>query len=287
LNANSKTATHGVNEFADLTDEEFNTRLGLHPKGLEGREDKYEERAFDIDTPLADLPKSLDWRDAGVVGSPKDQKSCGSCWTFAATGSVEINCHISSGKEFILSEQELVDCAKEKYDDKTYWDCNGCKGGWMSAALQYNHEHIGQSLEDDYPYTALDHDCDFNNAINNDHYCHARDVFNFPENDVVSFRNAIQEGAVSIGVSTVGWKSYFGGIMSAEECHGEITHGVVAMGYGHDDELDMDYWLIRNSWGPRWGESGFVRVQRDFENFANNGCNSAEINSYARVPAEE
>lgn len=34
------------------------------------------------------------------------------------------------------------------------------------------------------------------------------------------------------------------------------------VGYGTDPLLG-DYWLVRNSWGTRFGEDGYIRVRRD------------------------
>jgi hypothetical protein len=38
---------------------------------------------------------------------------------------------------------------------------------------------------------------------------------------------------------------------------------VQLVGYGHDSILNKDYWIVRNSWSPQWGEHGFIRLSRD------------------------
>ena len=43
-----------------------------------------------------------------------------------------------------------------------------------------------------------------------------------------------------------------------------VDHAVVLVGYGVD-ELGGPYWKIRNSWGESYGESGYVRVERETE----------------------
>jgi len=41
-----------------------------------------------------------------------------------------------------------------------------------------------------------------------------------------------------------------------------LDHGVLLIGFGTDTDLNTDYWLLKNSWGPSWGESGFFRLQK-------------------------
>merc|ERR1719329_1249191 len=62
----------------------------------------------------------------------------------------------------------------------------------------------------------------------------------------------IKSGPVSIAVDATTFQSYSSGVM--DNCLGEhLDHGVVAVG------VTPDYWIIKNSWGSSWGESGFIR----------------------------
>lgn len=54
---------------------------------------------------------------------------------------------------------------------------------------------------------------------------------------------------------------YESGVLT-QECGTELDHGVLVVGYGHDDEQDVDYWLVKNDFGNDWGEGGYARLQK-------------------------
>lgn len=163
----------GLNEFADLSHEEFKSKyLGLRvefPRKRSSRGFSYRD--------VEDLPESVDWRTKGAVTPVKNQGSCGlflfasiyfylvmvrvqnfptwylnktmiwnsgSCWAFSTVAAVEGINQIVTGNLTSLSEQELIDC------DRSF--NNGCYGGLMDYAFQYIMSNSGLRKEEDYPY---------------------------------------------------------------------------------------------------------------------------------------
>ena len=74
-----------------------------------------------------------------------------------------------------------------------------------------------------------------------------------PANDYDSLMQAIATvGPISISVDA-SWGSYEKGVyQGCSKNKTMIDHAVQLVGYGTEDGLD--YWLVRNSWGAKWGE---------------------------------
>jgi C1A family cysteine protease len=68
--------------------------------------------------------------------------------------------------------------------------------------------------------------------------------------------------AVAIEADQPAFQMYSGGVLPVKKCGKALDHGVLLVGYGHDAKLKMDYWIVKNSWGALWGESGYIRLQK-------------------------
>lgn len=201
------------------------------------------------------VPESIDWRDKNVVTEVKDQGKCGSCWSFSATGSIESVNAIDTGILKNASEQQLMDCSID-------YGNNGCKGGLMDNAFKYVIDN-GLCSEEEYPYTAQQDTCHLCNSIIkiNDY----RDIV--PNNEYILKRVVAQQPvSAAIQANLLSFRFYSNGIYSDPNCGTNLDHGILIIGYGHDKDYQMDYWIIKNSWGKGWGENGYIRIQRNIDN---------------------
>ncbi|XP_033328261.2 uncharacterized protein LOC117221420 [Megalopta genalis] len=253
--AEQGTAKYGITMFADLTPKEFKANyLGYRPNL------KHENAIpfLEAKIPDIDLPPKFDWRDRRVVTPVKNQGACGSCWAFSVTGNVESQYAINHGKLLSLSEQELVDC--DKYD-------SGCGGGEMENAYRTIEQLGGLELETDYPYDARNEKCHFNDSKAVVKVVDARTI---SSNETDMAKWLVKNGPISIAINANAMQFYVGGVSHPFRfmCNPKnLDHGVLIVGYGksvypifHNKELP--YWIIKNSWGPRWGEQGYYRVYR-------------------------
>lgn len=255
----------GLNQFSDLTNEEYRglylgTRMNVNTSSGSSR---YEVGVGDK------LPESVDWRQKGAVAEVKDQGSCGSCWAFSTVASVEGIHQIVTGDLISLSEQELVDC------DTTY--NSGCNGGLMDYAFQFIIKNGGIDTEKDYPYEAVDGQCDQNRK--NSRIVTIDGFEDVPKNNEKALQKAVAYQPVSVAIEAGGraFQLYVSGVFTGT-CGTELDHGVTAVGYGTDN--GVDYWIVKNSWGPSWGENGYIRMERNVAGTKTGKCGIAMQASY-------
>jgi cathepsin L len=223
---------------------------------------------FDVDT-VDKLPSSIDWRESKVVTEVRNQGGCGSCWAFSAIEVLESHVALQTGNLLDLSEQELLSCMSNPHQ------CGG-NGGCAGANAELAYDFVAKmgivtdadmtyvSANGTVPACALDNDEKYNKnapkgalvglltnaAVSIDGFSH------IPTNDYVTLMNAVAKaGPVVVAVAASDWGLYKEGIFTDDGSQSaDINHGVALVGYGTDEELGEDYWLVRNSWGKSWGK---------------------------------
>ncbi|XP_050067983.1 uncharacterized protein LOC126556639 [Anopheles maculipalpis] len=269
------TAKYGVTKFADMTLAEYRAHTGLVvPNRVDDNRIRNRVATQEDVADVRDLPSSFDWRDLGAVTEVKNQGSCGSCWAFSAIGNIEGLHQIKTKKLESYSEQELIDC--DKVD-------NGCGGGYMDDAFKAIETLGGLELEDDYPYEAkAQKTCHFNKTLS---HVQVKGAVDMPKNETFIAQYLVKNGPIAIGLNANAMQFYRGGISHPWHplcSHKSIDHGVLIVGYGVKQypmfNKTLPYWIIKNSWGPKWGEQGYYRIYR-----GDNSCGVSEMASSAII----
>jgi len=263
-NAADDGATHGLNKFSDMSQEEFKRSfLNYVPRG-------YENRTYDEVEPLAPgATVNKDW--TGTLTTPvKNQGYCGSCWAFSATEQIESDYIRQHGSVQILSAQQVTSCAGE--------GSQGCNGGWTESGFDY--AKGGLELDSDYPYTSgkagVTGTCKTSSAlfvVKTTGYTTVSGGKYFGKTNEAGMATYVgATGPLSICVDAETWSSYSGGVMSV--CGQSVDHCVQAVGI--NTAAATPYWKVRNSWGVSWGEAGYIRLA-----YGKNTCALASDANYA------
>ncbi|XP_074028392.1 cathepsin L-like proteinase [Leptinotarsa decemlineata] len=248
----------GVNHFADMTQEEFS-----HMLGLQNGERPNLNASLHVFTENLEVPESIDWVKNGAVLGVKFQGTCGSCWAFSATGSLEGQNAIINKVKIPLSEQQLLDCST------SYGNGDCIDGGFITNAFDYIKDY-GIEAENSYPYKKEQSTCQFNS----DNSVLKIKGYKKLQSDESELKSAVGTiGPISVGIQADSLRFYGGGIFNGR-CLGQLNHAVLAVGY--NAENGKKFWKVKNSWGSKWGENGYIRIARD----ASNKCSIASLASF-------
>jgi C1A family cysteine protease len=242
-NKQVKTFKLGENHFADMSFEEFASKY--LSKNAQPNKVFYGKS---LKLSLSEGEK--DWRAENKVTEVKNQGACGSCWAFSTIGSLESAYAIKNNELKHFSEMELVDCSGS-------YGNQGCNGGLMANAFEYVKEH-GVGLSSDYPYRPIQGKCHADSTkerITISEYKPISPV------DVDGLISALEVNPVSVAIEVRrDFQLYHSGVYTADEsCGSALNHGVTAVGYSSKN--GEGYFIVKNSWGESWGESGFVRME--------------------------
>jgi len=257
--AGTHTWYKSLNQFSDWTPAEFASMLKGHAAA---------PRLSPLRAPssMARNPPSVDWSRKGVLPEPLDQGSCGSCWAFASTKAIQAHYAIHNNASVPpLSPQTFVNCVK---NPDGCGGTGGCEGATGELAFTLSMVK-GVATTKDLPYTQEDGDCKpYTPAVK------IKDYVKLPTNaDPAELENVLATvGPTVVTVAASKWQDYGGGIFK-EGCidrkifplNCDLNHGVIVVGY--DAAVGYHgYWLISNSWGPEWGERGYIRLSRESDN---------------------
>jgi len=283
----TKTFKVGINEFADISDEEFASKFlvaGAMDEDLpissrasdlaeikEGRfvGESLQNGAMHENSHKA-LPDHVDW--SSVSGKIYKQGVCAACYTFTTNAAIEGAYKIKTGKTLPeLSDQELLACSRP-------FQNHGCRGGTMEKSFHYimdAQEHDrGITLAKDYAYSGTEGSCkrDKFKTIN----IKLAGYRKIKKSNEADLEDAVAERPVAVGIDAhhPAFKLYRSGVFDIDYCTTHLTHAVLVVGYGKTGD-GKKYWKLKNSWGKLWGQGGYGMMAR-----GKNMCSIANLASY-------
>ncbi len=242
-------------------------------------------------------PTSFDWRSYNshsYIGAVRDQATCGSCYSFGASACAEGTYNYAMG----LYDSNTADFA-ESY---IVW-CLGSMSAYSSnfggcGGADYTYSElkalcdIGTIPESYFPYSdATGQSCP--TAATNAPKTKFSAWYRVTCSDIAAIKTAIMTYGVvdaAVYVSTA-FQNYTGGIFtdsyttcSSSPCYNTTTnHAIALVGWGTDASTG-DYWILRNSWGSSWGESGYMRIDATSARVACEVCYMVYTSSTVTAP---
>lgn len=212
------------------------------------------------------LPEEWDWRNiSGVnyVPKVKNQGSCGSCYAFSSMGMLEARLRVATKNQLKvdLSPQDVVSCSNYS---------QGCDGGFPYLIAGKYAQDYGAVAEECSPYIGKDTTCP-RKACDRVYVSKYRYVGGYYGacNEESMKLSLVREGPLSVSFEVYpDFMHYSGGIYKYTGLLDkfnpfELTnHAVLLVGYGVDAETKEKFWIVKNSWGTRWGEDGYFRIRR-------------------------
>ena len=261
LNSRDPNAVYShLTQWADLREDEFATMHGLEATATQEGQCQWLETGPSL-TPTVVPPESLDWVARGATTPVKDQGKCASCWAHASTAVVESRLKIDTGKTTSLSEQYLLDCDSKRV-------CGGCCGGLPERTLQWLASAPGIATEVSYPYTAYAGTDPTKGKCNHSASLVAKlNGFGVvsKQDDATFLAASAQYGVLSTTMDATAIQFYKSGVITNPNCPKGLTnHAVAIVGYGTATTTNgpVAYWKVRNSYGTKFGESGYFRIER-------------------------
>jgi len=121
--------------------------------------------------------------------------------------------------------------------------------------------------ESSYPYTASEGSC--KGSGGNYGGAHVTGMYNKWNTGESDMKDLVYVNPVATTLVATYLGDYSHGVYDDSRCCDQSTdanckytvnHAITVVGYG--SEGGKDYWLIKNSWGARFGEDGYFKIKR-------------------------
>jgi len=283
-NANPvRTYDKGLNQFSDLTKEEFH-KIHTRPmkRTIEATNTTYNSNGYftvqQYDTTRDTGPISnwneINWQSH--CGPVWDQGTCNCCYAFVMTNNIECNYNIATGQSIKLSRQQIVDCNVLT---------NGCNEG-DPAMVAFYATSQGMMSNASYPYTGIQGTCKYDKACAGYYIkglygagqSYPSNMTSSPFQTSATIYALLQKGSVSVEIDGDPINNYSCGVINLSTGCSDANHAVLIVGFGFDP-AHGPYWLAKNSWGTSWGMSGYIKIA-----IIDNSQGNCFINTYPLRP---
>ncbi|MBO6244244.1 MAG: hypothetical protein J6O41_06770 [Clostridia bacterium] len=259
----------GINKYSDISEEEWHRMFPpFDLSGLESLTEKGRLFMSKIEQKEEQYPETLDFRTQDKVTHVKNQNPCNTCPIFATIATIEAQYKNKVGVLESFSEQQLFDCLD--YHIK-------CENLIVLTRIQQYYGNLKYLYKEEfYKYKFKDNKkkCkSFEQAKNSgkneairlnsvEFITGTSSSGSLSIDQIKGLLNEIQ-GPIAVIFDSALIRGYVGGIIKTnpEKCSsaGQQDHAVVIVGYGVDKDGSI-YWIVKNSYGEDWGESGYFRV---------------------------
>ncbi|XP_064459374.1 uncharacterized protein LOC135369786 [Ornithodoros turicata] len=285
INNLNTTWTAGRNFDKSISLEYLRGLLGVHPMSLMHR-----LPAIEHDVDPDDLPDSFDarqkWSHCHSIGVIRDQGACGSCWAFGAAEAISDRiCIHSHGKiQVNISAEDLMDCCQmcgpgcdggQSSDAWEYWKDEGLVTGGLygteDGCKPYTYPPCEHHVKGKRPYCTIIQmqECQkkcrdgYRKTYAEDkHY--GKTVYTVgPDQDQIQaeiYKNGPVEADFHVYEDFFSYKS---GVYQHHGFDYIGSHAVKILGWG--TEHGVPYWLVANSWNTDWGDNGYFKILRGFD----------------------
>lgn len=256
-------ALYGLTQFSDYKEDEFMakklTRKFSKKKIHEINNEINDNRVLNMlryERDALRVPKKIDWREKGVVSPVRNQGFCGACWAHSVLETVESMISINNNFSQIieLSVQQMIDCAENSNF--------GCNGGDTCNLLEWLIDYnISIAFMDEYPNESSSTGCktknlDDKNSVQIKNYT----CLDLRGKEDKIIYNLAYVGPVVVAINALSWQNYVGGVIQyhCDDDRNNLNHAVQIVGY--DMTGEVPFYIIRNTWGVRFGDEGYVKI---------------------------